>query len=365
MSLEERSLRLAEKCLPNLAVGKSCGERALEARDVKLSKICRLWAGMGHIYQVELWTTGTVCFVMKHIKPPSRKRQSFGDQRKAASYHVECNFYDNLAASLIRDYGLHIPTPYLVEHGPAKEEITICMSLLVGNEIDMSNLEEVKSVLSWLAKFHAVYWGQDQVDRIVQEVGLQAMGSYWHLDTRPEEHGNMSRNGWEGRLKRAARAIDSCLKRDPMQCLIHGDAKKANMMLVSSLHDAVNAREETVAMYDFQYCGRGTPTRDVAYFLCSSCDEDEEGELVEFYYNRLVENLSSSSSATKATIPTLEHFRDSLELALCDFSRFMCGWGHWGYDIQSRVQRFLGKLDGGKDLGSEEAYDEAIRKVLW
>jgi len=65
--------------------------------------------------------------------------------------------------------------------------------------------------------------------------------------------------------------------------------------------------------------------------------------------------------------PSFSHLRDSLELAYCDFCRFMSGWGYWGRmsAIQSRVRATLDKLDGGKDLGSESAYDEAIRRLYW
>jgi hypothetical protein len=346
---KEQVLRLAEKCLPHL-VEKDTAQRTLEASDIKLSQLCRLWAGMGHIYNVSLWN-GTVEFVVKHVAPPSRQKQSFGDRRKADSYQVEANFYHKLAASLQVDDGVCLPAPYLVEHGPADGEITICMSLLRGDSI--YNATDVQGALAWMAKFHAAHWGEDNIDSLVEDIGLQKNGSYWYLDTRPDEHSSMPRRGWEGRLKRAARAIDSCLKRDPMQCLIHGDPKDANIMLLDDTHQ--------VAMYDFQYCGRGTPTRDIAYFLCSSCDEDQEEELVLYYYKQLVDQLLKKHRPP----PSLEHFKDSLELAFCDYCRFMSGWGYWGYDVRERVQSFLHRLDGGKDLGSEEAYDQAIRKELW
>ena len=159
-------------------------------------------------------------------------------------------------------------------------------------------------------------------------------------------------------MKRAARAIDACLKRDPMQCRIHGDPKEANIM---RLDNGTDSRNDHIGMYDFQYCGKGTPTRDLAYFLCSSCDEDDEEMLVNFYYEELSKLLSQKGS----TPPSIEHFRGSLELAFSDYCRFMCGWGHWGYDLKRRVQTLLARLDNGKLLNSEEAYDSAIRRVFW
>lgn len=229
---------------------------------VQTSQLCRLWAGMGHIYRVSCSVDNISWqFVVKHVTPPPRRQQSFGDRRKAVSYQVEAHFYQHVAKDLLSS-GLTLPTPYEVEYGPKEDEITIGMSLLEGSYIDTGDSEDALGTVRWLAQFHAAYWGNDTINELVARVGLQTVGSYWHLDTRPDEHESLSRRGLEGRLKRAARAIDACLKRDPMQCLIHGDPKEANVMKL---------RDGGIAMYDFQYCGKGTPTRDLAYFLCSSC----------------------------------------------------------------------------------------------
>ena len=59
-----------------------------------------------------------------------------------------------------------------------------------------------------------------------------------------------------------------------------------------------------------------------------------------------------------------EALRDSLDLAFCDLARWMAGWGTWGNDLSARVGGVLDRLDGGRDLGSEEAYDAAVRRVF-
>jgi thiamine kinase-like enzyme len=228
----------------------------------------------------------------------------------------------------------------------------------------------------------------------VATVGLQRHGNYWHLATRPDEHSSMSSRGWEGRLKRAAKAIDRCLQRDKMQCLIHGDPKSENIMIMttksttttsSASPSSSSSKLPAAAFYDFQYCGQGTPTQDLAYFLCSTCDiENDEDELVTYYHSRLVnelqvridESLSSSAMQNKSTktaaegdiIPSLDHLKHSLNIAYADYCRFMSGWGYWGTsssDVQQRTMSWLHWIDGGQDLGSEEAYDEAIRKYYW
>ena len=69
----------------------------------------------------------------------------------------------------------------------------------------------------------------------------------------------MPTRGWEGRLRLAAKAIDERLKADPMQSVVHGDPKDANFYF---------AADGTPQLYDFQYCGKACPAKDVAYCLC-------------------------------------------------------------------------------------------------
>jgi serine/threonine protein kinase len=222
------------------------------------------------------------------------------------------------------------------------------MEHIKSSKANFNEKEYIRAVLKWLATLHASYWGDERVDTIVEESGLQQQGSYWYLDTRPDEHGSMPNHGWEGRLKRAARAIDNRLKRDSMQCLIHGDAKDANVMVTD---------DGDVVMCDFQYCGKGPPSKDLAYFFCSSVNAKDEGAALQFYLDELTKRLPPGAQA-----PTIAELIDSLELAYADFTRFMSGWGYWGGNMEGRVKRLLDRLDGGKDLGSEEAYEAAMHR---
>jgi aminoglycoside phosphotransferase (APT) family kinase protein len=333
---QQEAVRLARRCFPDAKIGK-----------IRITSVCRLWAGMGYIYELNFGSTMT-SLIVKCVDPDPDQVESLGGRRKAASYKVEAHFYEAYAIRLIDDHGLQLPRPHLVECN-GDHRTTVCMSKLeqrsAGNNNNNNNHSGVdKAVIVWLAKLHAVTWGHDAE-------GLQPIGSYWYLDTRPDEHASMPKNGWQGRLKRAARAIDSRLQRDPMQCIIHGDAKEDNILWCN------NDGEAMVAMCDFQYCGRGPPTRDLAYFLCTSTDPDEEDALLLLYYEELIKNLSDAM-----TRPSLEQLKESLELAYCDYARFMSGWGFWGNDISKRVVKLLKRLDGGVDLGSDEAYEEAVRR---
>ena len=59
-------------------------------------------------------------------------------------------------------------------------------------------------------------------------------------------------------------------------------------------------------------------------------------------------------------MPALNDLEESIDLALCDFQRFMCGWGQWGSDIGDNVLGVLQRLDEGKALESEDAYCDAM-----
>lgn len=215
-------------------------------------------------------------------------------------------------------------------------------------------------VLSWLANFHAATWGR--ASALVRTHGLQPIGTYWHLLKRPDEHDSMSNKGRHGRLKKAALAIHERLQRDPCQCLVHGDVKDANLLFTNT--NEADDDKAAVVLCDFQYCGLGTPSQDLAYFFCSSVEDLEQNEhdYLAFCLAELTKALSSATNqhANAPPPPTLASLRDSLEWAYCDFARFMAGWGSWGNDLTDRVPRKLNELDNGRNLGSEEAYCAAM-----
>jgi len=313
------ALRLAQECL------------SPDIEKVSVRTIARLWSGMGSIYEVN--AIGGRVMMVKYIEPRLSNSMDLADRRKFDSYVVEAAFYENYAADFLQLHGICIPKPLKVQRND--RTTIICMS-----QLDNANMDNyAEGVILWLANFHAATWQKEYPD-------LQSLGTYWYLDTRPDEYNRMPTHGWEGRLKRAARAIDNYLNRDSLQCLIHGDAKDANVMCVDG----------HIAMCDFQYCGKGSPTKDVAYFLVSSVSPQEEDRLLDLYYKSLCEKLAPEQR------PTRGHFDDNLELAYCDYARFMSGWGFWGFDIKGRVIRILDRLDDGKLLATEEAYDEAIQR---
>jgi fructose-1,6-bisphosphatase/inositol monophosphatase family enzyme len=162
-----------------------------------------------------------------------------------------------------------------------------------------------------LAHFHAQYLG-DLAE------GLWPCGTYWHLATRPEELANIKGT----RLHRFASLLDARLRCGGYPTLVHGDAKLANF-LFSEDH-------AQVAAVDFQYVGRGSAMKDVAYFVgsCLSGSECERREvaLLSVYFLALRDCLPDDVDA----VALEAEWRSLYPVAWADFERFMSGWspGH-------------------------------------
>jgi aminoglycoside phosphotransferase (APT) family kinase protein len=177
-----------------------------------------------------------------------------------------------------------------------------------------------------LAAFHAEYLG-------VPSEGLWESGTYWHLETRPDELDQLD----DLSLKNAARAMDAALKQGQFQTLVHGDAKLANFCFGSDGAD--------VAAVDFQYVGGGCGMKDLAYFV-GSCFRDEEAEkreseVLDFYFKELKSFFSIIGSDVSPDELEAE-WRSMYRVAWADFHRFMKGWspGHWKLsDYSERVTR--------------------------
>ena len=188
------------------------------------------------------------------------------------------------------------------------------------------NESQWKSCVRWLAQFHAAGMGMNPQ-------GLWETGTYWHLETRPDELERLD----DFELKQTAHAIDQKLKSAKFQTLVHGDAKLANFCFQPD--------GDKVAAVDFQYIGRGCGMKDLAYFV-GSCFRDEEAEhreeeALDCYFQFFAEAIKSGVSQASAK-EVEEEWRPLYRVAWADFHRFMKGWspGHWKIsDYSERVTR--------------------------
>uniref|UniRef100_UPI00404A05E0 phosphotransferase n=1 Tax=Fulvivirga sp. TaxID=1931237 RepID=UPI00404A05E0 len=295
-----------------------------------------LWSGYGEIKRYVLADGKYASVIVKHIQLPDQSKHPRGwntplsHQRKLNSYQVERKWYQQYASQT--DAFCKVPKSY---HAVEKDaELLLIMEDLdaSGFSIRMSpeemTLDHAKNCLRWLAHFHAKFMG-------VEPNGLWPIGTYWHLDTRPDELEKMGNKP----LKAAAKGIDARLNDATYQTLVHGDAKLANFCF---------AANGDVAAVDFQYVGRGCGMKDVAYFISSCFDEEDcekyENELLSSYFNQLQKALDNNTVYQQVNEEWIELYR----YAWADFYRFLDGWGpgHWKMHDYSKniTQRVIDEL---------------------
>lgn len=327
-----------------------------------------LWAGYGTITEVETDGEDAQTLIVKEVHPPASSGVSH--ERKLRSYQVEAAFYERLGPRLPADAACHVPRCLGVVstlhsagdsmHGSSGDsgKMQLVMSDLRADfPRSCGSLDEAhtKAALSWLAAFHAACWGADAA-----ALGLWGEGCYWHLQTRLEE---LEEIGGEWRaLQAAAHELDRRLQQTPWRTLCHGDFKSANLQFSDSRSSPV------CAAVDFQYCGGGSGLKDVAYLLASSASPSllqggGEEALLRFYHAELIERLRAlaasgsgnggapvgcpSKAAQAVESYTFEALQADWRLAVCDYVRFMAGWGFWGNSswASARARECLTQLD--------------------
>lgn len=293
------------------------------SRIVRTVLVQSLWSGYGEIKRFYLAGGKYPRIIVKHIQLPNDSQHPKGwntaisHQRKLTSYQVEREWYQHFA----NQTNEQCKVPQIYQALEMGAEI-----LLIMEDLDASgyiirvhpesiNLGHVKSCLEWLAHFHANFMGVDATR-------LWPIGTYWHLDTRPDEWAKMGNRT----LKKAAKAIDQKLNQATFQTIVHGDAKLANFCF----HEAGK-----IAAVDFQYVGKGCGMKDVAYFI-SSCFDDPEcerhgQELLDYYFSSLEKALEKARHKSIDFQQLKQEWSGLYKYAWADFYRFLDGWspGHW------------------------------------
>jgi len=288
--------------------------------------IQELWSGYGKIMRIGLENASVDSVVVKHVKIPVYKNHprgwnsDIGHQRKVKSYKVETTWYDQYSKNSIA----RLPQCLAIE--TKDDEV-----LMVLEDLDEAGYpfrknvvtwEEIAECLAWLAKFHASYLGK------IPE-GLWEVGTYWHLETRPQELAVLD----DQRLREAAPIIDEKLNTCEYKTFVHGDAKLANFCF---------GQDGQVGGLDFQYVGGGCGMKDVVYFIGSCLNESEcerlEAQILDTYFEYLQRELKERNEALET------EWRSLYKLAWADFHRFLKGWspGHW--KINSYSERITAEV---------------------
>ncbi len=175
-------------------------EKLLGAKYLNEELVQSLWSGYGELKRIYLSNGSSV--ILKKITYPALHDHPRGwstnisDERKRNSYQIEQNWYEGLSQKL--DNQTKVPA---LIHNQKGDNISLLLEDLNASGFDQRyrslNLDGVKKVLEWLARFHAKFIG-------VEPEGLWPIGTYWHLDTRPDEFQAME-SSW---LKDNAPKID-------------------------------------------------------------------------------------------------------------------------------------------------------------
>lgn len=311
--------------------------------------IQELWGGYGRIERVRVRSgpSGDQAFpdatvVLKAIHRPRAGVQhprgwdsDLGARRKMKSYTVERAFYRQHAGRL--DASARVPRFHGGEESPDGGRMIL-------EDLDASGFSgrreeigpsELDACLRWLASLHAAFYGCDPE-------GLWERGTYWHLETRPEELAATA----DARVRAAAHGIDRRLSGARHRTFVHGDAKVANFCFAPERDPA------RVAAVDFQYVGGGVGVQDVSYFLGSifadgQLDAHADASL-EQYFGHLESALESRSVPRGEVRDLVDEWRGLWPWAWADFHRFLCGWapGHWKLSSYSEAMmtKVLGEL---------------------
>ncbi len=275
--------------------------------------IQELWSGYGKIKRITLEGASEKSVIVKHIQlsggnnHPRGWNTDIGHQRKLKSYQVETAWYEHYSAQS------KARLPHCLGIKSSEDEVLIALEDLdeAGFPLRKQSVswENIVECLHWLAQFHASYLGQ-------KPDGLWETGTYWHLETRPQELVALD----DQTLKEAAPLIDQKLNACTYKTFVHGDAKLANFCF---------GEDGKAAAVDFQYVGGGCGMKDVAYFIGSCLNESEcerlEAEILDNYFGYLQLELDEPNEALEL------EWRSLYRVAWADFHRFLKGWspGHW------------------------------------
>ncbi|WP_122046481.1 phosphotransferase [Vibrio atlanticus] len=336
---------------------------------VDVQVIQSLWGGYGELVRLIFSKDRRSSFnsvIVKHVALPDKAEHPKGwntklsHQRKVHSYQVETAWYQ----SFTQQWDERCPVPVGLQCELQEHEWLIVMQDLAeigfpltsqfdvlaafddlaiqDTQPDLASgytLEEQNqrdACLKWLANFHAKHINVDQE----HSASLWQVGTYWHLDTRPDELNALA----DLPLKSQAQHIDNLLRTCPYQTLVHGDAKLANFCF--------DLESERAAAVDFQYVGRGCAMKDVALFMSSAVRPQDcaqlEAEILEAYFRYLKAALTHYQP--QLSFDDVEAaWRPMFYVAWADFQRFVKGWSpeHWKINpyTEQLTLRVLNQLD--------------------
>jgi len=287
---------------------------------LSLEPIQSLWSGYGELVRL-VFSKKSV--IVKHIKLPKNLNHprgwnsEFSHKRKLRSFEIEINWYQKFSKEI--DERCRIPQG--LKYFKSENEFLLVMedlaTLGLGYTTKIAHKNHLKSSLSWLANFHAKYMN-------IKSESLWEIGTYWHLDTRPDELEVLK----DLELKKFAKEIDRELNEVKYQTFVHGDAKLANFCF--------NEDGSKCAAVDFQYVGHGCGMKDVILFMSSCIDPKDCEKMESWVLDTYFRELKIALAVYHPTIDFLQvelQWQKMFDIAWADFIRFMKGWSPEHYKI--------------------------------
>jgi thiamine kinase-like enzyme len=284
-----------------------------------------LWSGYGELVRLT-YTHKSV--IAKHIRLPETPDHPRGwntdrsHQRKVHSYEVEVNWYQNFSDTI--DDRCRIPQGLKCFQGEGEWLIVMEDLAAAGftTTVEDADTAHLSAALHWLANFHARYMG-------THSEHLWEHGTYWHLQTRPDELEALD----DERLKVNAARIDAALNKTTHRTIVHGDAKLANFCFT--------ADGTLAAAVDFQYVGHGCGMKDVAYFMSSAIEPEDCGKMEMWVLDTYFAALENAIRHYHPYLDSTEiesEWRPLFAVAWADFQRFVKGWSPGHYKINAYTE---------------------------
>ena len=299
-----------------------------------IETIQKLWSGYGEIVRLELKNSFHKTIIAKYIKLPKENHHPRGwntnqsHSRKIKSYIIEEIWYKKHSAKT--NPNCRVPK-YMGSLQLENESIILMEDLDLSGypeRIQSPDIMAIKSCIKWLANFHMSFLH-------TLDPELWPQGSYWHLNTRPDELKALQ----DIKLKNAAHQIDHSLENINFKTLIHGDAKIANFCF--------NQTYTEVAAVDFQYIGMGCGMKDLAYFIGSCLREDQcekqETLLLNYYFDEVHQAILRLNIHVN-TQDVEKEWRPLYHNAWADFHRFLKGWSPNHWKINSYSEKICAKV---------------------
>ena len=140
---------------------------------------------------------------------------------------------------------------------------------------------------------------------------------------------------WE-ESKALAHALHRLTSSSSSETVVHGDFKAANI-----IRDVASG---AMKMIDFQWCGLGSPARDLAYYFCTSASEEvlvEKERFIKVYHDELTKALrarGSPEAVAAANAFNLDNLKSFFVLHHIDYTRFTMG-AMWGTVTPATLQQ--------------------------